>query len=659
MNRLYLLALLTIIFPVIVCSQQQAITVKSFQFDENDLTATTNPVYDHNNQKCALIIVSNIGVGGYRFDAGNSFIKVEEKEIDGKPVYLLWVSDGTRRISIHNSDSDVLPLLNYTFQTPIKKAKTYFLELSEIFKSSRNSKQYLSFEITPVVEGLALEVDEIPWSLKNGQASDLVNAGEHTYRVSAPEYNTIAGMIKTQKGDGNKVMKIVLIPEFGSLTIDGGEKMNDAEIFVDGVSIGKGNKSNYKLGSGNHVIKIVKPHYKLYQSNVTVKDGESTSLKPQFMYNASDVRIITSEDANIYIDGELVGRGNWSGPLGIGQYIVESKLPFHKDVKQTIDITEINKKLNFKLREHEPILGSLSIESNPIGAKISIDGKEIGLTPYHINEMIIGSHKLVISKDGYSNYEQDIILYENKENKIVANLDNKVDICIESDPPLSALYINSEFVGTTPYSSNDYTKGAKLNIELRRHGYSTFQTSIVTQKSIKKKFTLSQLPSCTIDGTSGSYVYIDGKYVGRVPHTISGEVGEKHEVEIMKGNKKTSKTITLGKDTRFYGTLEEPHFSTCTIDGTAGGNVFINGKYVGRVPYTINGEVGEKYKVQIRWHGKRMKVRKKTITLGKDTRFYGVQQQHRNRGRQVANIAWTVCCPSLGWMSWFMNPVNE
>lgn len=54
-----------------------------------------------------------------------------------------------------------------------------------------------------------------------------------------------------------------------------------------------------------------------------------------------------------------------------------------------------------------------------------------------------------------------------------------------------------------------------------------------------------------------------------------------------------------------------------------------------------------------------MKVRKKTITLGKDTRFYGVQQQHRNRGRQVANIAWTVCCPSLGWMSWFMNPVNE
>ena len=129
MNRLYLLALLTIIFPVIVCSQQQAITVKSFQFDENDLTATTNPVYDHNNQKCALIIVSNIGVGGYRFDAGNSFIKVEEKEIDGKPVYLLWVSDGTRRISIHNSDSDVLPLLNYTFQTPIKKAKTYFLEL--------------------------------------------------------------------------------------------------------------------------------------------------------------------------------------------------------------------------------------------------------------------------------------------------------------------------------------------------------------------------------------------------------------------------------------------------------------------------------------------------------------------------------------------------
>lgn len=591
MKKLWFLIVYLVIFPLLASAQQQSISVKSFNVDDNDLTANTNPVYDHNNQKCALIIVSNIGEGGYRFDAGNSYLKVEEKELNGIPVYLLWVSDGTRRISIYNSDSDILPLQNYAFNLPIKKAKTYFLELGEILKSSRSSKQYLTFVISPVVHGIAIEVDDIPWSLNSGRASNLVDAGQHTYRISAPEYNTFAGIIETQRADGNKDVTIHLVPQFGWLNIDGGTLMNDAETFIDGLSIGTGNVKDYKLNHGTYVVKIVKPHYKLYQASVTIKDDETVTLKPQFLNDASDVTISTNKAASLYIDGEFVGNGNWNGPLEIGQYIIESRLANHKNVKQSITVSEINKKLNFTLKEHEPILTSLSIESNPIGAKIYIDGKEMGVTPYHLNDILIGSHKIAISKEGYNSYEKDIILKEDNNNKIVAHLDNNAKVRFESNPSNSALYINSRYVGQTPYTA-EFAKGTTLDIEIRKDGYKPYQTRITASNSDTQTYNLNAITSCSINGTSGGRVYIDERYAGNVPYVLTGESGERHDVEIT-------------------------------------------------------------------WAGERIKKKKKTITLGKDTQFYGTKEQHRNRGKQAANIILTCCLPTLGWLSWILNPVSD
>lgn len=591
MRKLVFFLTLILLFPIEVFAQKQAITVKSFQLDENNLTANANPVYDQTNQKCALIIVSNIGSDDYRFDVGNAFSKVEKKEMNGKPVYLLWVSEGTRKLSIYSGDSEILPLQNYSFNSPIKKAKTYHMELGEILKSSKSSKQYLTFEISPVVPGVAIEVDEVPWTITNGRASNLVNAGEHTYRISAPEYNTAAGIVTTLKTDGNKDVKINLVPIFGWLDIDGGTMMNDAEVFIDARSIGKGNIQHHKLSSGTYVVKIVKPHYKLFQSNVIIKDGESAVVKPRFVNDASDVTINVAKDASIYLDNAYLGAGSWTGPLEIGQYIVEARLQNHHTVSQTISVPQIDQKYTFKLKDNEAILTELSIESEPVGAKISIDGKYIGITPYHINDIIIGKHQLVVSKDGYNNYDQEITLTEHNDNKVVAHLDNLAKIRIESTPSRSSLYINSRYVGTTPYES-EYDKGTKLNIELRHDGCNDFKTSFVATGSMTKNYELGINESCFINGSGGGMVYVDGRYVGRVPYRLTGENGTKH-------------------------------------------------------------------KVKIKWSGERMKTRSKTITLGKDRSFYGIAEQHRNRGRQVANIIWTCCLPSFGWLSWILNPVNE
>ena len=49
-------------------------------------------------------------------------------------------------------------------------------------------------------------------------------------------------------------------------------------------------------------------------------------------------------------------------------------------------------------------VGSIEVESNPSGAKVYLDSNYVGTTPYTIEDVSLGSHKITISKTGYVDY---------------------------------------------------------------------------------------------------------------------------------------------------------------------------------------------------------------------------------------------------------------
>lgn len=109
-------------------AQDYKLEVESFALEENSLTAINEPVYDNNNQKCALVIITGMGNEKLRFNAGNSFIKVEEKKVDNKRTYLMWVSEGVIKLNI-SSDSRTFEPVDYFFNPRVKKAETYLMGL--------------------------------------------------------------------------------------------------------------------------------------------------------------------------------------------------------------------------------------------------------------------------------------------------------------------------------------------------------------------------------------------------------------------------------------------------------------------------------------------------------------------------------------------------
>lgn len=68
-----------------------------------------------------------------------------------------------------------------------------------------------------------------------------------------------------------------------------------------------------------------------------------------------------------------------------------------------------------------PIVGSVNITSEPLGAVVFIDNKEYGVTPLEISDLIIGSHELRLQKEKniWRTYKTQFVLEE--KNNLVMN----------------------------------------------------------------------------------------------------------------------------------------------------------------------------------------------------------------------------------------------
>lgn len=291
-----------------------------FTHDPSEATAITSKVYDKNNETCALIIVENVDVGGYKFSFKNAWSKAEEKKSDGKKIYMVYVSPGVKGISISNIDTGIEPLKYYTFPQKIEKGKTYHIRLGQVFKSSDTAKQYVQFSVFP--ENSILEVDGNILKLTNGLAEELMKYGTYSYKVSAPDYHKDAGTFTVNSKNVQK-LNIRLHPNFGWVDIEGGADLEGASIIIDDELKGTGSSKAIRLRSGRHVLKIAKENYKPLEIPFEITDSLTTKLAPTLIADFSTTTLTVDNEAEIWMDGKLLGKGEWRGPIKIGDYIVQ------------------------------------------------------------------------------------------------------------------------------------------------------------------------------------------------------------------------------------------------------------------------------------------------------------------------------------------------
>jgi hypothetical protein len=125
--------------------------------------------------------------------------------------------------------------------------------------------------------------------------------------------------------------------------------------------------------------------------------------------------------------------------------------------------------------------GSLSIDTSPRGAQISIDGNYRGISKSTFGQISPGSHTVDAVLDGYYPYTTMIWIEAGTTKEILITLEERPSVpnilSITSDPTGAFVYIDSVYGGKTPVTFNSIPAGTH-EIRLMTPGYEQWTTSI-------------------------------------------------------------------------------------------------------------------------------------------------------------------------------------
>lgn len=443
MRRLVLYGFLLLNLSVLA---QHNISVKSFEPLPMDMTASSieNKRIDQNGQVAALIKIET-NLTGLTFEGGTLGI-VDSKQENGE--VWVWVPRASRKITIKHPQLGVLR--DYRYPIEIEAERTYLMvlisaQIETIFKEEVRM-QYLAFQITPT--NATLVVDEKFWDVEpDGSAQDYVNFGTYTYRVEAPNYHPDAGRVTVDDPTNAKIVTVELRPNFGWIEVPGTGNLEGASVYVDNVLIGRAPCKSEALKSGTHALRITKKMYNTYTETVTVTDNETTRMAPSLDADFAEVTLKVDADAEIYVNDEYKGVRTWTGPLGSGSYKIECKQTGCENSLTTQEITTKMSNKTINLPVPRPIYGSLMVESKPNFCKLYIDGRDMGTTPKSIPEILVGTHEIRLTKEGYDDYVETMTVTKGESKQVKASLSKQESAQL----PLAT---NSNMGGATSTTDN-------------------------------------------------------------------------------------------------------------------------------------------------------------------------------------------------------------
>ena len=250
-----------------------------------------------------------------------------------------------------------------------------------------------------------------------------------------------------------------------------------------------------------------------------------------------------------------------------------------------------------------PQVGQLLVAANVSGAKISVDGRSdpIWVTPYTISDLSVGSHQVVVSKEGYDNYQQVVTIEGGKTNSFNVSLAAQAPetppqtpaeepAVAKVKPPKSVPTGAAPKIGQLLVTAN--VSGAKIFIDgssepnwitpstiglaagthqvvVSKEGYDDYQQSVTIEGG--KPFTVNARLSGArgeievVTKPPGVEVLIDGKSIGPSPAHTAVFAGS-HSIRVTRpGAAPYEKTVTVESGQLKLVTVTMPGEAEATI----------------------------------------------------------------------------------------------
>ncbi len=253
---------------------------------------------------------------------------------------------------------------------------------------------------------------------------------------------------------------------------------SDVDITLDGgwyLSFGE----RYLLHRGRYQASVTAAGYYPIDSviNVSAEETQLVQLTLRPLPGRLDVASQPS-DAKVLIDGDLIGKTPVKAkPVQAGQHHLRIDkaryLPLEKEI--SIHGRDIQQQLVLPL---EPAWAEISIDSQPQGAIILVDGEVQGRTPAVV-EMLQGERQLILQKETYSDSQQTLIIVAS-EKQDLGRLTLQAaagTVHLVSVPGQANVTVDGEFRGQTPLKLT-LSPGQQHTLAVFKPGYQHYTSEL-------------------------------------------------------------------------------------------------------------------------------------------------------------------------------------
>ena len=115
------------------------------------------------------------------------------------------------------------------------------------------------------------------------------------------------------------------------------------------------------------------------------------------------------QGARVMLDGADVGTVPHRSEVPVGRHDVVVRSADGKASARSEVVVRAGRVVLVKVRPR-PLLGRLSVESDPPGALVSCDGKPLGITPLHGAKVAAGLHRLELSRVGFQSHKANVVV---------------------------------------------------------------------------------------------------------------------------------------------------------------------------------------------------------------------------------------------------------
>jgi uncharacterized membrane protein len=278
-----------------------------------------------------------------------------------------------------------------------------------------------------------------------------------------------------------------------------------------------------------------------------------------------------------------------------------------------------------------PKQATLQVDTIPSGARLTLDGNQIGITSVSIENITPGKHSLIISKPGYKNRNEwiDIAVNEKKtveyllikrdghlwrnaivgiliaaclfvSYKIISRPKEKAQLFVSTSPTGASLTIDGKSMGPTQKAGISVAvESGTHHIVVEKEGYLRNEQDVSVHPGEKKSVAVTlekrgvDFAEVRITTTPDqAVVFVDGNRKGRTPLSLKNITPGEHSLTISKGGyEERNEQITVAsgkkKDLEYVLISKQQPAALLVNTSPSGAQLTVDGTQVGKTPASI------------------------------------------------------------------------